>query len=506
MTAGLTLPRSFDRPSKKWWPSSAGAAPLFATRRNPAAYTDGPGVGAIARSLGTPLIPWQQYVADVANERRGDGSYEYQVVVVTVPRQSGKTTLVRANGVHTCVVCGRDVFYTAQTGKDARARWMDLVKVLRSDPMWNTRADVALRGGSEHVTFPGGAVFQVFAPTPESLHGYTPPKVKCDEVFSWSPTTGELIMGAIEPAQFTIVDKQIWLVSTMGTAESTFFHDWVDRAIDGMARVAAFYWGAGDDHDPYDPDHIADFHPAVGFQLGSKTITPYDVLAASEGEKLTRAEYERAYGNRRTVTVAALIPPDVWRELGPLLDDTGEPLNPLQLPDDWSDVALTYDVAVDRQSASINATWHDERTDRIATKVVAAQPGASWLPDTVAQLERAKRPAVVSAAGHGPVVSATTQLVDDHGLEIQDLREREFAAATGAFLTRIDDRTLIHDGSLALERSVTGLVTRSAGADGIAFSRRHSIGDSSPAIATVTGVWATERRLGEGKPLLDFAS
>lgn len=130
----------------------------------------------IARTLGTPLIPWQAHVADVASERRADGSYEYQVVVVSVPRQTGKTTLLRAAGVHRCLL-GRDVFYTAQTGKDARARWMDLVKVLRINAALRDRVKIRLRGGSEHVEFGSGAVFQVFAPTPESLHGYTPQRL-----------------------------------------------------------------------------------------------------------------------------------------------------------------------------------------------------------------------------------------------------------------------------------------------------------------------------------------
>lgn len=445
------------------------------------------------------MLPWQQYTVDVANERRPDGSYEYQVVVVTVPRQSGKTTLVRANGVHTCVVCGRDVFYTAQTGKDARARWMDLVKVLRLREGWKDRIEVALRGGSEHVTFPGGNVFQVFAPLPESLHGYTPPKVKLDEVFSYTAVQGELLMGAIEPAQFTIVDKQIWIVSTMGTELSTFLHDWIDRGMDGMPRVACFYWGAGDAHDTLNAEHVADFHPAVGFQLGAKIITPADIIEAAE--HMSRAEYDRAYGNRRTVTAANLIPLDTWRSCGPLVDENGDPINVIEPPADRADISLSYDVALDRQSAAIVASWVTP-ADRVATMIVQAGPGVTWLAGAVDQLDRSWRPAEVVAAGNGPVLDVTAQL-RDLGVDVTELGEREYAAASGHYLTLLDDRRLLHDGNAALERSVTGLVTRAV-ADAVAFSRRHSVGDSAPAIGSVVGTWAAARREQNRAPSIHF--
>lgn len=456
------------------WPKTSGAPPLFATPRNPDLRTDGAQVEIIAKALGTPLIPWQRHVSQVANERRPDGSYEHQVVVVSVPRQTGKTTLLRANGVHRCLVCGRDVFYTAQTGKDARARWMDLVKVLRVNDALKDRVRVALRGGSEHVEFPGGHVFQVFAPTPESLHGYTPPTVFVDEGFALDPMAGELLMGAIGPAQITIADKQIWIVSTAGTADSTWFHDWVDAAIEGTPRVAGFIWGARDDQDPYSVDDIAAFHPGVGFELNGRVLEASDVL--EQVSRNSRAEYERAYANRRTITHAHLIPAETWAALGTDLE-----------PPETSKCVLVYDVAHDRQSAAIVAAWR--AGDRVRVKVVQAGPGLRWVAPAVRDLRRTWRPLTVAAAGNGPVLEVTEQLDN-----IDVLSEREYATATGGFLTAIDDRLLEHDRDPVLAASVGGLVTRPAVSDGVAFSRRHCIGDSAPGIAAAIAAHVARRR------------
>lgn len=476
-----------------WWPSSDGAAPRHATRRNPSRPTDGPQVGAVARTLGTPLLPWQQYAADICGERRDDGSYEYQVVIITVPRQTGKTTLIRALGTHRALVLGRDFYYTAQTGKDARARWADLVDNLRVNAALKDRIKLSLRGGAEKVAFQGGAAFHVFAPTPQSLHGYTPPTVCIDEAFAQSAAAGELLMGAIGPAQITIRDKQIIIVSTMGTAESVFLHDWIDRAIGGMPRVAILDWGAGEDVDPYTAAGVEEFHPGVGYILNGKILEAADVL--EQIDRNSRAEYERAYANRRTLTSGFLIPPASWR---PLVDAE------LERPEDTSDLTLAYDVGLDRLSSTVTAHWITT-SGKPAAKIVRAAPGSGWLLDYVDDLVERWRPADTVAVGNGPVLEVTAQL-RNRGHDIRELNEREYATACGAFLTLIDDGALVHDGSPVLEQSVTGLAARSGAVDGIAFSRRHSVGDSSAGIASAAGLWIANSDADQGAPLLDFAS
>lgn len=485
-----------------WWPADQGAPPLYATPRSPELFSDGPGVAVVARSLGTPLIPWQLHVSIVANERNPDGSYRYKVVVVSVPRQTGKTTLIRANGVHTCMVCGRDVFYTAQTGKDARARWMDMVKVMRASPLWASRISVALRAGAEAVAFPNLAEFHAFAPTAGSLHGYTPHKVKLDEAFAHSAQTGELLMGAIEPAQFTIHERQLWIVSTAGTAESTFLHDWIDAGMAGAPDVATFLWGARADQNPYSLEDIAAFHPGVGYVLNGKLITPQDVLGASE--RTTRAEYERAYANRRTRTSRDLIPADLWAALSWAeleLEDVRPPADPGKLH-------LVYDVAHDRSAAGVMVAWRtDPDSPHVRLKTVFHAAGVSWLPAKVLELQAQLQPAKVRAASNGPVREATEQLVGRVAVDV--LTEEEYGTACGRFLTMVglkgeEPAQLDHDGARVLAESVSGLVPRTSGTDGVAFSRKQSMGDTSLGVASAIAAWSAAISPWETGPLFSM--
>lgn len=437
------------------------------------------------------MIPWQSYAADVVEERLPDGSLHYRIVIISVPRQAGKTVLVRSVGTKRAIA-GQEVFYTAQTGLAARARWTDLVQALQTTPAYEGRFAVSQRGGSEHVTFrPSLGTYHAFAPSPKALHSYTPDLVVIDEAFARSQLDGDLLMGAILPAQQHVLQRQIIIVSTMGTAESTWLHGWLDRAVAGLPRTAVLWWGCAEDADPYSLDDITRFHPGVGYPLGEVTLSAADILA--EVDNHTRAEYERAYCNRRTVTGTQQIPVDLWRALA---------AEDLQRPATTTDVVLGYDVAVDRQAAAIVAAWPHH--GKIAVKPVRHGPGTGWLDQAVAQLADAWRPRAVVAVRNGPVIDHTARLVES-GVDVDELNEHRYAAACGWWLEALDRRDVVHDGHLALEAGMTGLVTRGASVDGVAFSRRHSVGDSSPAIA---GVVAARVASGEpgGRPRLEFAA
>lgn len=459
------------------------AAPLFATPRDPSLRSAGGRVAIVAEALGTPLMPWQRLVADVATEQTPEGRYRYPIVVVTVPRQSGKTTLMRAVGVERAIAYpDAPVFYTAQTGKDARERWRDLVKQLRASA-FRSQIDVRQAAGSERVIFPNASEFRCFAPVGAGLHGYTPPTVMLDEVWAHDDAKGEELMGAIVPAQITIPHRQLWLVSTAGTSASGFLRKWVEAGRAGADGVALFEWAAPDTADPYDPDTWRTYHPALDYRRpdGSVQLTVDDL--ANAAEQNSRAEFERAYLNRWTVTESVLIPAEVWRDLGDELDTP-----------DASDVVLTYDVAHDRRSASIVATWRTGT--QVATRVVMREEGVAWLVPAIEDLVSRRAPLALAADDGGPTRQATDALLRsnvlrDAGVTVKALAPREFAMACGSFLSSIDTRAFRHDGSDVLADAAAGLVTRPM-SDGVAFSRRHSLGDTSAAIAATVGLWVVD--------------
>jgi hypothetical protein len=457
--------------------------PLYATDRDPDYRSSGSRVALVAEALGTPLMPWQRYVADVATERDSAGRFHYPIVVVTVPRQSGKTTLMRAIGVERAMAYpNSEVFYTAQTGKDGRERWRDLVKQLRASAF---RSQITVReaAGSERVIFPNGSEFRCFAPLATALHGYTPPLVMLDEAFAHDEARGQELMGAIDPAQITIPHRQLWIVSTAGTSESGFLRRWVDAGRDGKAGVALFEWALPDDADPFDPDALASFHPAVNHRRpdGSFQMTVADLLEAAE--RNSRAEYERAYCNRWTVVESVLIPAERMRELA---------VEPHVV--DAAGVVLSYDVAHDRSAGVILATWREDidGVSRTCWRIVMAEAGSSWIAPAIKDLRAARAPLAIAADDGGPTREITDQLLRD-GVPVKALSAREFSMACGSTLTSIRSGELAHDGSDLMMGAAAGLRLRGM-SDGIAFSRTQSVGNIAPFVAGAVGSWVYDHR------------
>jgi len=463
-----------------------------ALRDSTATYATAPTPGAphelgqilgTAKLLGRQLMPWQVQVARVASEKRADDSrrYRYPIVVLTVPRQSGKTTLMRTVLAQRALRSrNRIAFYTAQTGKDATARWLDLVKDIENGPLAQF-VTKRIAAGSQALTFPTGSTISPFAPTAKSLHGYTPHDVMLDEIFAHDEAAGNDLMGAIRPAQLTLPDKQLWLVSTAGTADSVFMKSWVDQGRlavgDSGAGIAYFEWSLADGLDPYTPDNWL-FHPAVGH-----TITLQDL--ADDADSQSQGEWLRAYMNRWTSTSEAVIDLAKWDALK--FDDTmaGAP---------WSRVTIAYEVAHDRSCAAIYACWHDELTGKPALKLVQQGAGAEWLAPAVAKLYVERRPKAIGADDGGPTKAVTDQLrrlpnarSGSNGVEVQTLTARDFATACVAYMGHIEDGSVLHDGDPGHRAAVEAAATRPMG-DSKVFSRRHSRGPIPELVAATVAL------------------
>lgn len=469
------------------WDELGAAKPVHATMPTPGAVHDLGQIEVMADMLQTPLMPWQKFVARVASERDPNDPrrFRYPIVVVTVPRQSGKTTLMR------CVLAQRAfmnadrvAFYTAQSGKDASARWLDLVKKIEQSPL-ESLVTRRMAQGSQALKFPNGSVIAPFAPTPQSLHGYTPHDVMLDEIFYWDAIQGNDLMGAIKPAQITLPDRQLWLVSTMGNSKSEFLNEWVEagRAAtkDPAANVAYFEWALPAGGDIFSQEDWA-FHPALGHTIGVEDLA--EAAAAH-----TIGEWERAYMNRRTATAETFVPMGDWDGLA------GDVTAPAP-----SDLSLGIDVAHDGSGAAVVAAWR--QSDRVAVKLVKAEQGTGWLPDFYRDFIKAHRVRKVALDPVGETRAALEEIKAAHpGAELTEMTTREYSGACIGFKRLITSKQLVHDGGEILRDAVAAVAIRPLG-EGWAFSRVKS---SQPVPAVVAAALATrlvEVSPAESKPLI----
>jgi hypothetical protein len=423
-------------------------------------------------------MPWQAYVADVALEvDETTGRFAYQLVIVTVPRQSGKTTLFGCVLEHRAITVARArCWFTAQSGRDA-VDWF----INEHEPLLARLGGVyrfRRANGSEAVRWPAsGGIVRPFPPTPDSLHGKTSDLVVIDEPWAFDPVRGAQLDQAIVPTQATRPNAQVWKVSTAGDANSVW---WLGTVEAGRAAVEAgrdsgvayFEWSCPEDLDPGEAVSWPVYHPAFG-----RTIGPESMQAALD--MLGPDEFARAYGNRWVSTLARVIPVEAWRRAAE---------EPAELP--GAGLALGFDVAVDRSDAAIVAAWRDPAG--VHVEVADHRPGAGWLADRLHELSERWRPAVIAYDQAGPaldIADAATRA----GLELLGLKAREYAAACAGLLEALcaDSSLVRYRPHPALDAAAAAAVRRPLG-DAWAWGRRQSSGSLAALTAMTVAVWAAD--------------
>lgn len=459
---------------------STACSPRWATRRSPERRTLGAAAAEIAREMGTPLMPWQQQVADVALELdTKTGCFVYREVGLTVPRQSGKTTLILSVMFARALAEKRQqIRYTAQTGADARKKLIDdWLPFVESSPFYKRGLfKTRLTNGHEALKFKNGSHLGLLATTKKAGHGGTIDLAFLDESFAHPDARLEQ---ALRPAMITRTypGSQLWVVSTAGTPEdSPYLWDKVEKYREVVEAglnhsVCYFEWSAAEDLDPASPDTWWSCMPALGY-----TQTVEAVQGEFAGMALN--EFERAYLNRwKAASTDPVIALDAWKALA---DKHSKPIDP---------VCFAFDVTPDHAAGSISAAG--KRADGlIHVEVVEQGRGTGWIAPRLAELVRDHAPLAVMCDPSGTAGSVLPKLAEER-VAVVTMTAREHAQACGLLFDSVEQERLRHLGTPELVAALDGAVKRPL-ADAWAWSRKNSSIDISPLVAATLALWGLE--------------
>lgn len=448
------------------------AVPRFHTERDHSRPSLGGKLAKLAAAMGTPLMPWQRMAADVALELDADGRFHYKRIVITVPRQSGKTTMTLALGLHrTLTTPSGKVWYTAQTGQSARERFLgDLVP--GATKLLGSALTVKKGAGDTRLEFPAiGSQFRPHPPNDEYLHGEQSDLNLIDEPWAFTEIKGDALIQALKPTQNTRPNAQTVYLSTMGDARSTWWHNIVDRARDGADdRTCICDWGLPESADPSDLEAVIAAHPAVGH-----TIEPQAILDAAADMK--PAEFARAYGNVRTQTRVSVFPADV---LAAAFTET-ESISPS------SPVSFGVAVSWDRTRAVIAVAGYSAAGIPVI-EIADARPGSAWAADVIPRLaDHDPLSIMVDARSPASTIAADPALAEV--VEIPD--SRQLAAGTARFLDRVSNTEIALKRDAELAAAFDVLTLKTVGDLGQMIDRKHSAGSIAhieAAILALTGL------------------
>jgi hypothetical protein len=427
---------------------------------------------------------WQWDVAKVAGELNDDGDgFRYPVVLLSVPRRAGKTTLTLAVNMDRLDLSAEArCWYTAQTRETAakmfRDEWVPMLEPLSR--LYRLRKSQGSEGVHKRR---GSSRLQLFAPTGDALHSTNVDTATVDEAWAFDIETGEAIEGGITPAQLTRPWRQTWVVSAGGTIESTWWDRWLQAGEQALPGVAMFDYGAdptAPGYDPGDPDVWAASHPTAGVAF------PMRVLEQEWARRHDDAAFERAYLNvwprPSSVLAAAGLDLAVWTAAR----------HPDLAPQKVTAIAL--DVAYDRSSAAVAVAGPNG--DGTVVEVVDARPGVAWVADAVRALRARHRGVPVLA--DALVAASIVAELNRARVTVDPVGARDHGSACGTFVDRLTAGTVSHRGQAVLDDAVNGAARRPLG-DAWLWSRARSSADISPLVAVTLAGWGAATRRGGGR-------
>jgi hypothetical protein len=457
--------------------------PRYATPRRIERPTFGGRIGAIAERLGTPLMPYQQMIADVGGElvpMQVAGKEilvpAYREVITTIPRQNGKTTLVLSWELDRCLQWGmrQRVVYTAQTGNDARKKMLEeQVPMIERSPLAVVIKENGIRrkNGGEGVDFRNGSMIDVLASSDSAGHGRTLHLGVIDEAFKDVDDRRE---GAILPAMTTVIDAQLLVSSTMGTDASTYLNRKVDAGRDMVlsgrddSEIAYFEWSADLDADIDDPATWEGCMPAWGYTVHERSIR-------HARDTMSEGEFRRAFLNQRTSADERVIPADLWNAV----------CGDYKPSDDG--LVLAIDANPERTHAAI--AWSDKAG---RCELLYHNEGTGWLVEKAA--ERAKAcgaPIAYDPAGPAGVFGDD---LEREGIKMIPITGRDMAHACSFLFDGVVDRKLRIRSHDSLNAAIAAANKRVSG-DAWVWARREADADLSPLVALTLCAFEAQREI-----------
>jgi hypothetical protein len=491
--------------------------PRWGTMRDFSRKTYGGRVARIAKALGTPLMPWQRYVADVGLEIDPEtGLLAYRGADVTVPRQSGKTSLILPTAVWRAMAWPRQrLLYGAQTGTAAREKWEDEhLPLLEGARSLDGKYRVRKSNGRESILYDNGSIHGLLANTEKAGHGKVLDSAFLDEYFAQVDYRSDQAVG---PAMITRPNAQKWRYSTAGTSASvpfnkmreqgrkrveaagpsaTAFFDWC--AIPGMLRNSRGTWLSC----------MPALCPAPvrGVCRCSRewrhTTTERAIRAELETYSAEIEEFDRAYLN-------------IGRDDGELERDPNVPT-----VEEWAlltseapggdIVALAVDITPRRDYAAIVAVGDTDRgLPRV--RILDHGEGVEWLLPRMLQLQERLKPVcwvLDDKSGAGTLILPLERAgivrmpseTDDRDARKGPQRGQlwvptgsQYGAACATFTDTVRQGGLLHSGQEALTVAIDGAKTRPMGDGAWGWGRKIASADISPLVAATLGLAGLQR-------------
>lgn len=442
----------------------------------------------LAKGAGLVLFPYQRRALVDLMGVDDDGLWTHFEGVLNMSRQNGKGAILEALELWHLFRGGtRLSIHSAHEFKTSEQHLFRIESLIRGTPALNERVATIKHGhGQEGIYLKDGRSLRFYTRTRSGTRGFSAGLVVMDE--------GMVITEAAHGSMMPTLRAQTRETAPHGP-QLVYAFSAVDELVHDHGVVAARLRErgiAGDDPSlaylewSVDCPHPLDVTDAIAEDERQWAIANPGLGLLIDVEHMRR---ELRSMERRTFAVELL-------GVGayPDTDGVGSTLIGIE---DWLDLAderatmsdpvvLGFDVSPSRRS-SIAAVGAND-AGGLLVELVDSRDGTAWLPGRLEQLVDRHDVAEVVCDGYGPAVSIA-QAVEETGVKVRRLDTGQHGQACGRLIDAVAEKTIVHLGQDELALAVKGARPRPLG-DAWAFSRRNSVVDISPLVASSFALWS----------------
>lgn len=462
-------------------------APTYLTRP-PAETSGGPEAAVLAASAGLFLDPWQDFTVEVVFAERPDGTWAARIVVLIVPRQNGKGSILECVELtHLFMVeSTRLIIHSAHEFATSTEHMDRLLWLIDETPDLKkrvARGGVKRSHGQESITLIDGSRIKFKTRTKGGGRGFSGDLVVLDEAMILPPKA----VSALVPTLSAMPNPQIIVTGSapLEGPESDVLRGLAKQGRVGVDDLAYLEWCCEEGADLDDPENHQRANPGYPERIGPRAIAAERKMMILDPDGFAR---ERLGIWSETEGAPSKIPAKAWRDCEVDAADAGMDASSrvvfaLDMPPDRS--VVSFAACGTSSVGGLHVELVDQTSDGDAVARAAALVGAHG--------------GTVVIAGGSPAMSLEADLVAA-GLKVRTVPPAEHAQACGDLLDAVNAGDVHHYGPHAeiagLDAAVKAAVEKPLG-DAWLWDRRKSTDDISPLVAVTLARWVFKADLPE---------
>lgn len=432
-----------------------------------------PSVRETCRRIGIEFDPWQVDLNKCVLAKNAEGLYAADTVVISIPRQVGKTFDIGALVFALCIKTpNMTVVWTAHRFKVSRETFTELRGMAKS-PKLTPHLDydeITTAAGNECIPFRNGSRIVFAARERGAIRGFTKVAVL---ILDEAQILTHSVLADLAPTMNQAENPLIILMGTppKPTDAGEVFTDLRTSALEGSSEELLYVeFSAPDGSDPDDREALRVANPSYPTRTPDRAIRRLRRLLTDPDDFL-----REVFGIWDSVASGSAINIAAWEGLTiPAVDLT-------------TVTAFGIAVSRDREWASIGAAG-PLSDENILLECVEHRPGPDWVVARCIELNHRWSPAAFVIDPVGPAASLVDDLVEA-GLNVETTDTADIAIAFTDLIDAVKNATIRHGPQPELLTAVKSAKKRDIGDGLVALGRKASGGDITPIEAVELALW-----------------